>query len=93
MDREVILGYLREMKRVLKRGGRAILHHGNIEKLEGHVQSEHQGWRSAMNEQLMRELARDAGLSVASQFTYWDEARMIGVPRFGDKVTHLLREA
>ena len=92
MDREVILGYLREMKRVLKRGGRAILHHGNIENLEGHVQSEHQGWRSAMNEPLMRELARDAGLSVVSQFTYWDEAKMIGVPRFGDKITHLVRE-
>ncbi|MDB5556338.1 MAG: hypothetical protein JWL86_6322, partial [Rhizobium sp.] len=25
-------------------------------------------------------------------FTYWDEARMIGVPRFGDKITHLVRE-
>lgn len=92
MDRDVILGYLKDMKRVLKPGGRAILHHANIEKLEGHVQSEHQGWRSAMNEQLMRELAREAGLNVAAQFTYWDEGKMIGVPRFGDRVTHLVRD-
>jgi hypothetical protein len=63
------------------------------ETLEGHVQGEHQGFRSGMNEQLMRELARDAGLSVVSQFTYWDTTKMIGVPRFGDKVTHLAKSA
>lgn len=91
MDRDVILGYLKEINRVLKPGGRTILHHGNIETLEDHVQSEHQGWRSGMNEQLMRDLARDAGLTVVSQFTYWDEAKMIGVPRFGDKITHLAK--
>ena len=91
MDREVVLGYLKEIRRVLKPGGRSILHHANIETLQGHVQSEHQGFRSGMNEQLMRALAREAGLAVVSQFTYWDEARMIGVPRFDDRITHLAR--
>jgi ubiquinone/menaquinone biosynthesis C-methylase UbiE len=91
MDRDVILGYLGEIERVLKPGGRTILHHGNIDNLEGHVQGGHQGWRSGMNAQLMRELAREVGLTVVSQFTYWDEAKMIGVPRFGDKVTHLAK--
>lgn len=91
MDRNVISGYLKEMRRVLKVGGRAILHHANIENLDDHVQAEHQGWRSQMNAKLMRQLAEDAGLEVVSQFVYWDEAGKLGVPRFGDRITHLVR--
>lgn len=93
MDRQVVAGYLREMKRVLKVGGEAILHHANIENLDTHVQADHEGWRSAMNAKLMREIAEEAGLEVVSQFTYWDEKAKIGAPRFGDRITHLARRS
>jgi ubiquinone/menaquinone biosynthesis C-methylase UbiE len=91
MDRNVIGGYLREMKRVLKIGGRVTLHHADVEDIANHVQGQHQGWRSQMNGKLLRQLAEEAGLEVVAQFTYWDEAAKLGVPRFGDKITQLLR--
>ena len=92
MDRNVIGGYLKEIKRVLKIGGTSILHHAGIENLDSHVQSEHPGWRSQMNADAMRQLAEEAGLEVMSQFVYWDEEARIGVPRFGDKITWLARK-
>ena len=91
MDRQVIFGYLLEMKRVLKIGGTATLHHANVENIDQHIQSEHKGWRSAMSAELMAQLVRDAGLEVQSQLVFWDEARKIGVPRFGDRITRLVR--
>jgi ubiquinone/menaquinone biosynthesis C-methylase UbiE len=91
MDRNVIEGYLAEMKRVLKVGGRATLHHANIDDVDNHVQAEHKGWRSPINERIMKELAEKAGLQVVRQFVYWDEERKIGVPRFNDRITQLLR--
>jgi ubiquinone/menaquinone biosynthesis C-methylase UbiE len=92
MDRSVIAGYLGEIKRVLKIGGTSVLHHAGIENLDAHVQSEHPGWRSQMNADVMRQLAEEAGLEVISQFVYWDEEAKIGVPRFGDQITWLGRK-
>jgi ubiquinone/menaquinone biosynthesis C-methylase UbiE len=91
MHRDLIRGYVREIARVLKPGGEAIIHHSNVENFERHEQEGSPGWRSAMTEALMRDYAKDAGLTVVSQFVYWDEANKIGVPRFGDRITRLKR--
>ena len=49
--------------------------------------------QDAMSAALMAQLAREARLSVLSQFTYWDAEMKIGTPRYGDRITHLRREA
>jgi ubiquinone/menaquinone biosynthesis C-methylase UbiE len=92
MDQQVIRAYLGEIRRVLKAGGSAILHHSNVEDPANHQQDGAPGWRSAMSAELMRELAQDAGPSVSSQFAYWDCEKRIGSPRFGDRFTQLKRE-
>jgi ubiquinone/menaquinone biosynthesis C-methylase UbiE len=92
MDRQVIQAYLAEIRRVLKVNGSAIIHHSNVEDLANHRQDNAAGWRSAMSAELIRELAQHAGLSVSSQYIYWDDEKKIGVPRFGDRLTQLKRE-
>jgi len=92
MDRQVIQAYLGEIRRVLKAGGSAMIHHSNIDDPANHRQDDHPGWRSAMTAELMCQLAAEANLSVVSQFVFWDIGRRIGVPRFGDRIAHLRRE-
>jgi len=83
--------YISEIARVLKPGGRAVLHHAGIADVGAHRQKDHEGWRSAVNEHVVRDFASEAGLNVETQLTYWDEAGKIGVPRFGDKISVLRR--
>ena len=92
MAAEVINQYLAEIARVLRPTGIAILHHSNIEDLNSHQQGMHIGWRSAVNNDLVRSVAEHAGLTVERQFVYWDEMKKIGVPNFGDSIT-VLRQA
>jgi ubiquinone/menaquinone biosynthesis C-methylase UbiE len=89
MDRDVIAAYLKEIARVLKPGGGAIIHHSNVAELETHTQAKAEGWRAPMTAALFAELATQAGLTVVSQLVYWDEANKIGVPRLGDRITRL----
>jgi ubiquinone/menaquinone biosynthesis C-methylase UbiE len=89
MDRNVIAAYLKEIARVLKPGGGAIIHHSNVADLDTHTQDKSEGWRAPMTAALFAELAQAAGLTVVSQFVYWDEQNKIGVPRLGDRITQL----
>lgn len=89
MDRGVTASYLKEIARVLKPGGVAIVHHSNVADLESHTQAKSEGWRAPMTAALFCELAQQAGLRVVTQFVYWDEANKIGVPRLGDRITRL----
>lgn len=93
MDRSVIGHYMHEIARVLLPGGRAIIHHANIADAESHHQDQHPGWRAAIDDGIVRDLANAAHLTVERQFTYWDEAGKIGAPRFGDRLTELRRPA
>lgn len=92
MDRDVIAAYLGETRRVLRKGGTAIIHHSNVEDSASHRQDGSPGWRSAFDAETMRRLAEGAGLTVVSQFAFWDEARRIGAALFGDRITHLRRD-
>jgi ubiquinone/menaquinone biosynthesis C-methylase UbiE len=92
MAPDVVALYLSEIARVLRPDGVAILHHANIGNLSSHVQDEHPGWRSAVDNALIRHCAEQSALRVDRQFVYWDEARKIGVPNFGDSITVLRRE-
>ena len=87
MHPDVVREYIAEIARVLKPGGRAVIHHAGIEDLAAHKQKDHEGWRSAVNADLVRGFAVQAGLSVEAQFTTWADG--LGVPRFGDKVSVL----
>lgn len=89
MAPEIVSSYLAEIARVLRPGGLAILHHANITNVSNHVQDAHPGWRSAVNNALLRDFAVEAGLSVERQLVYWDEVGKIGVPNFGDSITML----
>ena len=91
MHGAIIASYLLEFARVLKNGGKAIIHHANIRDLASHIQDKHPGWRSAVNDTLVRQWAGAAGLVVTNQITYWDEIKKIGVPRFDDKITVLAK--
>lgn len=89
MDRDVIGAYLKEIARVLKPGGTAIIHHSNVADLDKHTQAKAEGWRAPMTAALFAELAQAAGFEVVSQFVYWDDPNKIGVPRLGDRITQL----
>ncbi len=91
MHPDVVREYIAEIARVLKPGGKAVLHHAGIADLETHRQQDHQGWRSAVNAEIVRGFASEAGLSIERQFALWDEANKIGVPRFGDTISVLGR--
>jgi ubiquinone/menaquinone biosynthesis C-methylase UbiE len=93
MDRNVVGAYLGEIRRVLKIGGSAIIHHSNVDNPDDHKQDEAAGWRSAMNAELIRELAEKADLRVSSQSAYWDEERKIGSPRHGDQISKFIKIA
>ncbi len=76
-----IADYLAEISRVLKPGGRAVIHHSGRFQRRG-------GWRSPMTARLFERLARDRGLAVTRQFDSWSDGRF-GVRTYGDVITVL----
>ena len=56
--------YLREIQRVLREGGRAVIHHPQ----QGGI---HGGWRSSMTIELFSELLGKQGFKILSQFDSW----------------------
>jgi len=89
MTAGVIGAYMSEFARVLRPGAKAIIHHANVPNLAAHSQQQAEGWRSAVDNSMIRSFALNAGLTVAAQFSFWDEDRKIGVPRFGDSISIL----
>jgi SAM-dependent methyltransferase len=62
-----VAGYLAELSRVLKPGGKALLHHSNHDANPEGRFSENPGWRNYMTADLMRHLASRNHLRVVSQ--------------------------
>jgi ubiquinone/menaquinone biosynthesis C-methylase UbiE len=66
INAEDVAVYLKEIHRVLKPGGHAVIHHGSKAGELG-------GWRSNLTTARMRELAAEAGLEVISQVDGWQD--------------------
>lgn len=73
-------GYVSELARVLRPGGRAVVHHpadgGSAE-----------GWRSAMTADLFGDLLRECGLRQLRQFRTWGPGGAFTLPNPGDVIT------
>lgn len=77
-----VAAYLREIARVLKPGGVAVIHHTG--------RREPRGWRSPMGAVLFARLAEAQGLEVRRQFDSWAGGRF-SVRLHGDVLTELRR--
>jgi SAM-dependent methyltransferase len=77
-----VASYLREIRRVLRPGGVALIHHAG--------RRGRSGWRSPMSGLLFANLARDCGLVVERQFDRWGDGRF-GVDAQRDVITVLRR--
>ena len=74
-------GYLEEFGRVLRPGGRGVIHHGSAGGRLG-------GWRSDVTAEVFRELLKSAGLTLVAEFDRWqDDGRDVEVSCYGDLVT------
>jgi SAM-dependent methyltransferase len=77
--------YLEEFRRVLKPGGRAIIHHGTTAGHGG-------GWRSDATTAELNALIAEKGLRVAEQFSDWEDAgQRYEVGLYQDQVTVIER--
>jgi ubiquinone/menaquinone biosynthesis C-methylase UbiE len=81
INRREVGQYVAEFRRVLKPGGRGIIHHGNVAGAGG-------GWRSDLTGREFTALLEQAGLRVHGQFATWDHAgHRFDVSRYGDLIT------
>ena len=72
-DSDVVRAYLQEMARVLKPGGRALLHHSNYSQNPGGDVHDNPGWRNFMSATLFQHYAAKCGLRwLASQVLEWE---------------------
>lgn len=72
--------YLRECRRILRKGSRAVIHHANEGGLHG-------GFRSRMTGDLFVQMLERQGLSPLSQFDTWGEGGRFGVRGYRDAIT------
>ncbi len=72
--------YLNEFQRILKKGGRGIIHHAK----DGGI---HGGWRSNMTDTIFADLLNKSGLSLISQFDCWGEDGRYDVKYYHDTLS------
>jgi ubiquinone/menaquinone biosynthesis C-methylase UbiE len=65
-----VANYLCEIRRVLTRGGRALLHHSVYDKNPTGTFRHNPGWRNYMSQSLIAYLASRAGLSIISSIIF-----------------------
>lgn len=82
IDADDAAGYIGELRRVLRGGGIAVIHHGKDPSLGG--------WRSNLTQERFTALAREGGFEILEQFDRFDHGgRTHEVGRYGDIVTVL----
>lgn len=72
--------YLMGFKRILKKGGRGIIHHPKEGGYYG-------GWRSNMTDKLFSDMLQGHGLTLVTQFDTWRNDEQIGVRAHHDAVS------
>lgn len=72
--------YITEFNRVLKSGGRGIIHHAKNGRFHG-------GWRSNMTGELFAEMVRQNGLTLITQFDSWGENNQFNVRHYHDTIS------
>jgi SAM-dependent methyltransferase len=77
--------YAGEFRRVLRRGGRGIVHHPAAGGLRG-------GFRSRMTSEAFVALLRSSGLAPLEQFDAWGPQGAFDVKHFGDAITVFAKE-
>jgi SAM-dependent methyltransferase len=66
-DKSVVLAYIREFARVLKRGGSGFFHHSNLGERAGKNIKRNPHWRSNVSKELVARACQENGLTVALQ--------------------------
>ena len=69
--------YIGEFARVLRKGGRAVIHHAKEGGLHG-------GWRSSMTDRLFAEMLAKHGLTLEEQFDSWGDEGQFHVRHYHD---------
>jgi ubiquinone/menaquinone biosynthesis C-methylase UbiE len=72
--------YLAEFGRVLRRGGRGVIHHANGGTMHG-------GWRSRMTAELCAQMLQRHGLTLVTQFDSWGDRNQHSVRGFKDIIS------
>ncbi len=72
--------YVAEFARILRPGGRAIIHHA----AEGGL---HGGWRSSMTAEMFASFAAANGFTLVEQFDAWGDEGQFDVRRYHDTVS------
>jgi ubiquinone/menaquinone biosynthesis C-methylase UbiE len=85
-----VFAYLRELQRVLRLGGRAVLHHSNNSKQPGNLYSDNTHWRNFMSKELFHHMSHRAGLRVVRQnLLDWGESKSLDCVTLLEKSTGL----
>ena len=75
---DAVISYIQDTSRILKRGGRGLFHHSNLDKNPGLDYQDNPHWRNFMSKNLFAHAANRAGLILVEQVTIdWDNSRNI----------------
>jgi ubiquinone/menaquinone biosynthesis C-methylase UbiE len=77
---EQVERYIQEFKRVLKKGGCAVIHHGHNRGMQG-------GWRSNLTSQRFAEIVEANGFRVVEQIAEWRDGQNFKISSYGDVIT------
>jgi SAM-dependent methyltransferase len=73
---DAVFSYIQDASRVLRRGGRALFHHSNLDRYPGADYKNNPHWRNFMSKNLFAHAAARAGFQVLEQITIdWGHVR------------------